>query len=197
MTPFTVHTIETAPAGAKLLLENSQKAWGFIPTLHGTLAEAPVALAAYTTVYADIAERSTLTPQEQQVAYQAVNVLHGCEYCTAGHTYLSRAVKLPEDVIAALRESRPIVGNARLQALRAFTEAVVVERGMAGDAAVQAFIDAGFTRANVLEVVTIIATKTISNYTNHLTHTPHEGFMADPSLKWVAPGRRVMEPAAA
>ena len=81
--------------------------------------------------------------------------------------------------------------------MRVFTEAVVAERGMAGDAAVQAFIDAGFTRANALEVVTIIATKTISNYTNHLTHTPHEGFMANPSLKWVTPGRRVLEPAAA
>jgi AhpD family alkylhydroperoxidase len=197
MTPFTVHTIESAPVGAKPLLENSQKTWGFIPTLHGTLAEAPVALAAYTTMYTDIAERSTLSPQEQQVAYQAVNVLHGCEYCAAGHTYLSRAVKLPEDVIAALRNSRPITGDARLQALRVFTEAVVRERGLAGDAAVQAFLDADFKRANVLEVVTIIATKTISNYTNHLTHTPHEGFMADPSLKWVAPGRRALEPAAA
>lgn len=72
MTPFTVHTLESAPAQAKPLLENSRKTWGFIPTLHGTLAEAPVALAAYTTMYADIAERSTLTPQEQQVDYQAV-----------------------------------------------------------------------------------------------------------------------------
>jgi uncharacterized peroxidase-related enzyme len=190
MTPFAIHTPHTAPAGARPLLEQSKKTWGFIPTLHGTLAEAPVALAAYTTMYADLAERGTLTPQEQQVAYQAVNVLHGCEYCTAGHTYLSRAVQLPEDVIAALRDSRPIAGNARLQALRSFTEAVVRQRGRVGDETVQAFIEAGFTQAQVLEVVTIIATKTISNYTNHLTHTPLESFMADPALKWVAPQGR-------
>jgi uncharacterized peroxidase-related enzyme len=192
-TPFTVHTIETAPAAAKPMLENSKKAWGFIPTLHGTLAEAPVALNAYTSMYNDIAANSTLSPIEQQVAYQAVNVLHGCEYCTAGHTYLSRAAKMPEDVIAALRESRPITSDAKLQALRSFTETVVRERGFAGDAVVSAFIDAGFTKANVLEVVTIVATKTISNYTNHLTHTPLEGFMADPLLNWVAPARRVAE----
>jgi uncharacterized peroxidase-related enzyme len=190
MTAFTVHTLDSAPADAKPTLEQSKKTWGFVPTLHGMLAEAPVALEAYTSLYNSIAAKSTLTPQEQQVAYQAVNVLHGCEYCTAGHTYLSRAVKLPEDVIAALRESRPITSDARLQALRVFTEAVVRERGLAGDAAVEAFINAGFTRANVLEVVTIIATKTISNYTNHLTHTPQESFMADPALHWVAPGRR-------
>ncbi len=31
----------------------------------------------------------------------------------------------------------------------------------------------------MLEVVTIAATKTISNYANHITHTPKEAFMAD------------------
>jgi hypothetical protein len=49
------------------------------------------------------------------------------------------------------------------------------------------FLEAGFTRANVLDVVTVIATKTISNYTNHLTHTPKEAFMADAALAWCAP----------
>lgn len=194
MTPrFVVHTLESAPADAQPLLQASKKNWGFIPTLHGTLAESPVALEAYTSLYALVGSRSTLTPIEQQVAYQAVNVLHGCEYCTAGHTYLSRAAKMPEDVIEALRESRPITTDARLQALRVFVEAVVTRRGMAGDDAIDAFIAAGFTRAQLLDVVAIVATKTISNYTNHLTHTPLEGFMADPALNWVAPARRAAQ----
>jgi uncharacterized peroxidase-related enzyme len=197
MTSFTVHTIESAPEASQAALQATQKAWGFVPTLHGTLAESPVALSAYTAMYGDITTRATLSPQEQQVAFQAVNVLHGCEYCTAGHTHLSRAVKLPEDVIQALRDSRPILSNARLQALREFTEAVVRERGMAGDHAMEAFYDAGFTQAQVLEVVTIVACKTISNYTNHLTHTPHESFMSDASLRWVAPSRRFMASAEA
>jgi alkylhydroperoxidase family enzyme len=97
---------------------------------------------------------------------------------------------MPEAVIAALRNNST-VPDARLEALSTFAKRVVVERGFAGDAAVDAFIAAGFTRENVLEVVTIIATKTISNYTNHLTHTPKESFMADPALNWVAPRNRL------
>jgi AhpD family alkylhydroperoxidase len=186
MTHFIVHSIETAPPASRPLLEATRKAWGFVPTLHGTLAEAPVALQAYDALF-DLVARSSLTPQEQQVAYLAVNVLHGCEYCTAGHTYLARGVKLPEAVIQALRDARVIEGHPRLEALRSFVEAVVRERGRTGDTAVEAFIEAGFTRANVLELVTLVATKTISNYTNHLTHTPLESFMADPSLQWTAP----------
>ncbi len=188
-TSFQVHTLETAPDGARAVLEATRKAWGFVPTLHGMLAESPQALAAYDTLFGLVAQ-STLTPQEQQVAYLAVNVFHGCEYCTAGHTYLARSVKLPEDEIQALREGQPLAGQPRWQALRSFIEAVLRERGQVGDAVVDAFIAAGFTRAQVLEIVLLVATKTISNYTNHLTHTPLESFMADPALKWVAPSRR-------
>ena len=185
MTLFQVHTLETAPEASRPALEATRREWGFVPTLQGTLAESPVALQAYTTLF-NLVGQSTLTPAERQVAFLAVSVLHGCESCVAGHTYLARSVGLPEAALRAMRERQPIVDSPRLQALRSFCEAVVHDRGLAGDAAVDAFIAAGFTRCNVLEVVTVIATKTISNYTNHLTHTPQESFMSEPSLKWVA-----------
>jgi AhpD family alkylhydroperoxidase len=189
MTTFTSYTLDNAPAGSRAKLAEVAQAWGFLPKLHGNLAESPLALTAYDTLFGLVAAQSTLTPIEQQVAYMAINVLHACEYCTAGHTYLSRSVKMDEAAIAALRHETPIP-DARLQALRTFTEAVVRERGYVGEATVEAFIAAGFSKAQVLEVVTIAATKTISNYTNHLTKTPKESFMADPALGWVAPRNR-------
>lgn len=185
MTYFDLHTVETAPAGSKDQLAVVAKAWGFTPKLHAILAESPAALIAYDTLFGLIAA-STLSPVEQQVAYQAINVFHGCEYCTMGHTYLSRAAGMDEATIAALRDNRA-PADPRLGALWSFARDVVESRGLAGDAAVTAFIAAGFTKANVLEVVTIIATKTISNYSNHITHTPKEAFMSDPALAWTAP----------
>jgi AhpD family alkylhydroperoxidase len=183
---FTLYTVDNAPAASRPLLAATAKAWGFVPTLHATLAESPVALQAYDTLFGLVA-RSTLTPVEQQVAFMTSNVFHGCEYCTAGHTFLSRKAGMDEAVLQALRNGAPITGDLRLEALRSFTLAVLRERGFAGDAAVRSFLAAGYTRENLLEVVTIIATKVISNYTNHLTHTPLEGFMSDPTLRWVAP----------
>jgi AhpD family alkylhydroperoxidase len=135
-----------------------------------------LALEAYDTLFGMVAAKATLSPVEIQVAYQAINVFHECEYCTAGHTYLSRVVKMDEAAIAALRNGTPIP-DARLEALRIFAEAVVRERGFVGDAAI--------------DVVTIAATKTISNYTNHLTHTELESFMSDPALGWASPRCRV------
>lgn len=182
MTQFTVHTLADAPEGSRDRLADIKQGWGFVPNLHAILAESPIALEAYDRLFALVGQ-STLTPVEQQVAYQAINVFHECRYCTAGHTFLSRQAGVPEQAITAVREGRPI-DDPKLEALRRFAEQVVETRGKAGDDAVDAFLAAGFTRANVLDVVTIIATKTISNYTNHLTRTPLESFMADPALAW-------------
>jgi hypothetical protein len=55
---------------------------------------------------------------------------------------------------------------------------------------VDAFFGAGCTRAPVLEVVTIAATKTISNYANRTVRTEKEGVMADPAFGWTSPRDR-------
>lgn len=189
MTKFDLHSLDTAPEASKPSLAAVTKAWGFTPKLHAILAESPAALIGYDTLFGLVGQ-SSLTPVEQQVAYQAISVFHGCEYCTMGHTYLSRAAGMDEAEVQALRADRA-PSDARLAALWTFARAVVETRGHAGDAAVAAFLAAGFTRANVLDVVTVIAAKTIANYTNHLTHTPKEDFMADPALAWTAGAPKV------
>ncbi len=189
-TSFAVHSIETAPEASRATLGQVQKAWSFIPTLHGIMAESPETLEAYDALFA-LVSRTSLSPQEQQVAFLTVSVFHECEYCTMGHTYLGRMAKLDEAAIMAIRNGKPIA-DARLQALRRFIETVLRERGFAGEQALTAFYAAGYTKQNVLEVVTVIATKTISNYVNHLTGTPKESFMTDPALAWVSPRNRAM-----
>ncbi|RKV76554.1 MAG: carboxymuconolactone decarboxylase family protein, partial [Streptococcus sp.] len=51
MSEFTIHTIESAPAEVKEVLETVQKDnGGYIPNLIGLLANAPTALETYRTV---------------------------------------------------------------------------------------------------------------------------------------------------
>ena len=104
MQTFQVHDVDSAPQASKPLLERSKREWGFIPTLHGILAESAPTLEAYQTLFA-LGAKSSLTPAEQQVVYIAVSAFHECEYCVAGHTYLARAAKLDESAITALRSA--------------------------------------------------------------------------------------------
>jgi alkylhydroperoxidase family enzyme len=79
--------------------------------------------------------------------------------------------KVPTDVVEAIREDRPI-SDSRLEALRVFTTTVVEKQGWLADEDVAAFLAAGFTKAQILEVILGVSFKTLSNYTNHIADTP-------------------------
>jgi uncharacterized peroxidase-related enzyme len=192
MVAFTLHTPETAPAPAGEALAGIRKGWGFVPNLHATLAEAPTVLQGYDTIFG-LAGKGTLSPAEQQIVFLAASRENGCEYCVSGHSVLAAKAGLKPADVEALREGGALA-DARAEALHRFASAVVAERGHVGDAAVETFLAAGFTRAQVLEVVLIVAAKTISNYVDHLTHTPLDPFMA--ATKWVAPRNRAAAAAA-
>lgn len=183
MTDFTVYTSASAPAASKPVLDAVKGAFGFVPNLQANMAESPELLAGYSALW-DLFSKSTLTPHEQQVVYLTSNFENNCHYCMAGHTTLARMIKMDEGVIAALRAGTEIP-DAKLEALHRFTTIVVRERGFAADADVAAFISAGYTRQNVLEVVLGVATKVMSNYTNHIVHTKLDAFMA--GNEWTKP----------
>lgn len=79
--------------------------------------------------------------------------------------------KVPADVIEAIRNDQPI-DDGRLEALRAFTRAAVEQRGWLPARDIANFLAAGYTKAQVLEVILGISFKTLSNYVNHVTETP-------------------------
>lgn len=180
---FTRYTAETAPEAAKPILEGVKGAFGFVPNLQATMAEAPALLAGYSALWG-LVEQTSLSPTERQVVYMTANYENECHYCMAGHTTLARMGKIAEPIIAALRNGTAIP-DAKLEALHAFAGAVVRQRGHLPDAQVQAFLDAGYTRQQVLEVVLIVGTKLLSNYTNHLTGTPLDAFMK--GNEWTRP----------
>jgi alkylhydroperoxidase family enzyme len=170
MTDFPLYDETTAPEESKPMLAESKKQNGMIPGLHATMAEAPGLLASYRFVH-DQFVNSSFSKDELTVVWQTVNVEHACHYCVPAHTGIAKAMKVSDEISDALR-NQTALPNAHLEALRSFTLSVVRDRGNVDDAAVQAFLDAGFTKRQVLEVVLGVAQKVMSNYTNHLAQTP-------------------------
>lgn len=170
MITFTLHDESTAPEASKEILAQSRKNNGMLPNLHAVMAEAPGLLAAYQFVGTQFAH-SSFDKDELTVVWQTINVEHECHYCVPAHTAIAKSMKVDDAITEALRNETALP-NARLEALRTFTLSVVRGRGNVSETEVQAFIDAGFTQRNILEVVLGIAQKVMSNYTNHLTKTP-------------------------
>ena len=170
MTMFNLHSKQTAPSGSIELMEAAEKAYGFIPNLIGVLAESPHATEAYLTL-ARLFDKSTLTRVERHLVLLAINRYHECRYCMAAHTAAAEMQKVPRDVIEALRNDQPIA-DPKLEALRTFVTKVVDQRGWLSSEDLQAFFDAGYTKANVLETILAVSYKTLSNYVNNITGTP-------------------------
>lgn len=181
---YTPHTIDSAPATAKETLTGVNNAYGFVPNLMGVMAEAPALLRAYRTI-ADLFEETSLSPTERQIILLATSYENGCEYCVAAHTVIAGMQHVSEDVVQAIRAGRPIA-HPRLEALRRFTAAVVASRGLPPDEEKIAFINAGYTKAQTLEVVLGVGVKTLSNYTNHLAETPLDRAFAKAAWSKVA-----------
>jgi alkylhydroperoxidase family enzyme len=183
MINFQTYTIDNAPAASKASLEGTKRAFGFVPNLQAHMAESPELLAGYSALW-DLFSKSTLTPHEQQVVYLTSNFENDCHYCMAGHSTLAKMIKMDPAVIDALRAGTALP-DVKLEALHRFTTIVVRERGFATDAEVDAFLAAGYTRRNVFEVILGVATKVMSNYTNHIVHTPYDAFMK--GNEWTKP----------
>ena len=170
MAKYQQHTPDTAPEGARDFITGVNKKMGFVPSLYAVFAENPTVLNAYTQLSDQLA-KSGLTPLEQQVVTITASVENECHFCVAAHTTISEGAGLDLDVIYAVREDRAI-DDPKLEALRLFTKKTVIDRGFVSDADVDAFLAAGYTRANVLAVILGVALKVISNYTNHVAETP-------------------------
>jgi uncharacterized peroxidase-related enzyme len=186
MSTFQIHTEESAPVEARPILAGARAATGFVPNLHGVLAEAPAVLESYLHLWKTFQKMSSFSPVEQQVILLAVSVENACEYCVAGHTGLARQAGLDDASVAALREGRPLA-EARLEALRRLAGSLTRHRGRVEDAEIDLFLAAGFTPRQVLEVILGIAVKTIGNSVNHVAHTPVDAVFQ--AHRWSPPSR--------
>lgn len=151
MPHFTVHTIDSAPEGAKEVLRTAQQACGFVPNLLGVMAEAPSTPKAYLEP-TNLFQSTSLSDQQQQVVILAASQANDCDYCKAAHSLSAEKAGLPAEEIEALRAGRPLADEP-LEALRRFTVQVVQTRGRPQPEEIDAFLAAGFTEAQILEVI--------------------------------------------
>ncbi|GEQ97197.1 hypothetical protein JCM17844_08340 [Iodidimonas gelatinilytica] len=183
MSEFTFHDTASAPEGSKGILQKAEGKYGFVPNILRGLADAPAALEGYATL-SGIYDKASLSPVERQVVLLATSFENGCSYCMAAHSGAAKMAQMDDAVLKALRTGTELP-DAKLQALRAFTQAVVEKRGYADESDLKAFFDAGYSKQNVLEVVLGITLKTLSNYSNHMME-PKLDEQFKP-LEWTAP----------
>jgi uncharacterized peroxidase-related enzyme len=180
---LTAKTIEDAAPKARAGLQQAQEKLGFIPNMYTRMANSPGLFDAYQQGYAAFRTASGFTPDEQEVVFLTISRVNGCEYCMAAHSFVAdKLANVPGAVTDAIRNDTAIP-DEKLSALAKFTRVMVEQRGLPETRDVEAFLAAGYSDRQILEIILAIAVKTLSNYANHLFHTPVDAAFAAQTWK--------------
>ncbi|WP_175883886.1 carboxymuconolactone decarboxylase family protein [Burkholderia sp. BCC0044] len=162
MSAYPLHTIDSAPAASKPVLQQLQQAFGVVPNIAAAMAASPVLINGFIGLFERV-HASSLTEPQIQILLLTNAVTNASEWPVAFHTALAlKQGVLSADVDAIRRGGLP--ADAKLAALSATARALIDARGRLSDTDRQAFVDAGFTAEQLLEVIAVVAASTITNY---------------------------------
>jgi len=165
-------TIESANKISGDIMDTAKKTFGFVPNMYSLMANNPALLDSYVYSYKSFRANSGFNPVEQEVILLSISYENECDYCMSAHSFVAdKMSKVPEEVTDAIRNGEEIP-DTKLAALSKYTRATVTKRGRVSEEDINQFLDAGYTKENILGVVTAIGLKTMSNYFNHITDTP-------------------------
>lgn len=165
----TPATVEAAPAASQPMLEAVRKQLGVVPNLFRLVSTSPAALEGYLGLSAALAKGALPAQTRERIAL-AVAEINGCDYCLSAHSYLAKNLaKLDDGEIAANRSGAS--NDPKADAAVRFAAKVARERGHVGEDALRAVKLAGYSDAEVIEMVLHVALNTWTNYINEVART--------------------------
>lgn len=176
MTHFTVPTRAEVSENNRAFFDNLQKNLGFVPNLYATFALNETALADYLTLQN---RKSTLKAKEREIINLVVSQVNECAYCLAAHTALGKMNGFSDEQILEIR-SGAAGFDAKFDALAKFVKATTLHRGKPAPEAVDTLFAAGYTQANLIDILIVIGDKIISNYLHGVTQIPVDFPAAQP-----------------
>jgi uncharacterized peroxidase-related enzyme len=168
MSRLTVPSRDQAPADSQPLLDGVFKKFGVIPNLFRVFAQSPAALGALLGLVG--ANAKMLDAKTRERIAIAVAQANGCDYCLSAHTYIgTKLAKItPED--AALNRKGGST-DAKAAAAVGFAAKVAELRGKVGDDDIAAVKAAGYSEAQIVEIVALVAENVMTNYLNNVADT--------------------------
>lgn len=168
MARLPIPTIEQAPAKSQPILENYVKVLGVVPNFFALISQSPDALKAIADMHAALGK--SIGHKTRERIHVMTAEVNGCNYCLSAHTYLGGKLNgLTAEDLELNREGRSTDPEADA-ALR-FAYKVANNRGHIEDADVEAVRAAGFTDAQIVDIVAETAFSFITNIFNNTFKT--------------------------
>jgi len=168
MSRITIPTRDESPAASQPLLDAVGAQLGVIPNLFRVIGTSPAALEGFLGFNGALGKALDVKTRERIAL--AVAQANGCDYCLSAHTYLGlNLAKIDEAEIALNRRGQS--GDAKAAAAVKFARAVVDNRGKVSEGDIAEVRLAGFSEAQVVEIVALVAVNVFTNYLNNAVET--------------------------
>jgi len=165
----TPATIEASPTASQPMLEAVKKQLGVVPNLFRLVANSPAALEGYLGMSGALGKGALPAATRERIAL-AVAQINGCGYCLAAHSYLGKNLaKLDDAEIEANRNGGS--SDPKADAAVRFAAKVTRERGHVSAEDLLTVKNAGYSDAQIVEIVQHVALNTWTNYINEVAKT--------------------------
>lgn len=168
MSRFNIPTRVAAPTASQPILDAVNKQLGVVPNLFRVVANSPAALTGMVGLNGALSKALDVKTRERiAIATAQVN---GCDYCLSAHTYLGlNLAKISPEEVAMNRKGTS--SDPKAGAAVQFATKVAQNRGKVSDADVAAVKLAGFTDAQIIEIIAVVADNFLTNLINNVAET--------------------------
>jgi uncharacterized peroxidase-related enzyme len=168
MSRLPIPARDDAPAASQPLLDAVGQQLGVIPNLFRLVGLSPAALEGYLGLNGALGKALDVKTRER-IALTVAQV-NGCDYCLSAHSYLgANMAKLDAAELTANRHGRS--NDAKADAALRFAKTVAETRGQVSAGDIEAVKVAGYTDAQVVEIVLLVALNFLTNLINNVADT--------------------------
>lgn len=165
MTDFKVPSRGDVSESNKVIFDNLKNAIGMVPNLYATMAYSETALANYLQFQNT---KSSFSNKEKEVINLVVSQSNGCQYCQSAHTFLAKMNGFEDSQILQIRAGFSN-WDFQIDALIKLTKAITESKGTNVEEELKDFYKAGYTNANMVDLILLIADKIVMNYLHNIT----------------------------
>jgi len=166
---YQIHSIEQGNDEVREVLGKVKEHYQFIPNALAAMAESPHSVQAYLALDG-LTHDNSLTDVQRHVAFLTISREYGCDYCVAAHTAFAQMGKVDGQIVQGLREGKQLEDPA-LDALQKFVTSMIHTGCNVNDDEISEFMSFGYTRRNILDIITMISNKLIAIFANRVMGT--------------------------
>lgn len=170
----TMKTI-TVPAKSQVneqsqaIFDAITKKLGKVPNLYATIGYSAPALKGMLD-FEETLTHGVFNAKEREAINLTVSQVNKCEYCLAAHSVIAGMKGYSHDEIISFRKG--IAADAKLTAALQLAKAIAENKGNVTGEVKEAFFNAGYNEAALIELTALITIRTFTNYVYALTQIP-------------------------